>query len=175
MFCLVCHVFKPERCYHCSDCKRCVLNGDHHCPWINNCVGFYNRKFFILMLFYVVLTTFIIICGEIKVVYVINEETMVNYIKLKVFLKNKISFFKKNYFENGEIEINWALNYFILLGAFAVLPIFFMTLCFLIFHFSLIDSNMTTDEYSISETGVSTTNVNIFFLNKSSDISLFLV
>ncbi|KAL4428875.1 hypothetical protein ABPG74_001362 [Tetrahymena malaccensis] len=52
-YCLICHVFKPERCHHCSTCVRCVLNMDHHCPWINNCVGFNNRKFFMLMLFYI--------------------------------------------------------------------------------------------------------------------------
>ena len=39
-YCLICHIFKPERCHHCSTCARCVLNMDHHCPWINNCVGF---------------------------------------------------------------------------------------------------------------------------------------
>ena len=49
---MLCHVFKPERCHHCSVCNRCVLNMDHHCPWINNCVGFHNRKIFILLLLY---------------------------------------------------------------------------------------------------------------------------
>ena len=58
-YCLICHIFKPERCHHCSTCNRCVLNMDHHCPWINNCVGFQNRKFFILLIFYVVVTVFI--------------------------------------------------------------------------------------------------------------------
>ena len=58
-YCLMCHVFKPERCHHCSACNRCVLNMDHHCPWVNNCIGFYNRKFFMLLLFYVFLTTWV--------------------------------------------------------------------------------------------------------------------
>jgi len=57
-YCLMCNVFKPERCHHCSACNRCVLNMDHHCPWINNCVGFWNRKFFLLLLVYVLVITY---------------------------------------------------------------------------------------------------------------------
>jgi palmitoyltransferase len=57
-YCLMCNVFKPERCHHCSACNRCVLNMDHHCPWINNCVGFWNRKYFLLLLIYVLIITY---------------------------------------------------------------------------------------------------------------------
>jgi len=60
-YCLMCNVFKPERCHHCSACNRCVLNMDHHCPWINNCVGFWNRKYFLLLLFYVNVTIFYVV------------------------------------------------------------------------------------------------------------------
>eukprot|EP00356_Strombidium_inclinatum_P004382 CAMPEP_0170482098 /NCGR_PEP_ID=MMETSP0208-20121228/2268_1 /TAXON_ID=197538 /ORGANISM="Strombidium inclinatum, Strain S3" /LENGTH=159 /DNA_ID=CAMNT_0010754895 /DNA_START=360 /DNA_END=839 /DNA_ORIENTATION=- len=31
---------------------------DHHCPWINNCIGFWNRKYFLLLLIYVLLMTY---------------------------------------------------------------------------------------------------------------------
>ena len=57
-YCLMCNIFKPERCHHCSSCNRCVLNMDHHCPWINNCIGFWNRKFFLLLLIYVFICTY---------------------------------------------------------------------------------------------------------------------
>lgn len=53
-YCRVCNVWKPDRTHHCSQCGRCVLNMDHHCPWINNCVGFFNRKFFIQVLIYAI-------------------------------------------------------------------------------------------------------------------------
>ncbi|CBZ56291.1 hypothetical protein NCLIV_067160 [Neospora caninum Liverpool] len=59
-YCKVCNVWKPDRTHHCSACGRCVLNMDHHCPWINNCVGFYNRKYFIQLLIYAIACLFFI-------------------------------------------------------------------------------------------------------------------
>ncbi|PSN37480.1 Palmitoyltransferase ZDHHC6 [Blattella germanica] len=45
--------WKPVR-YHCGSCGRCVLKMDHHCPWINNCVGHYNHAHFTAFLFWAV-------------------------------------------------------------------------------------------------------------------------
>uniref|UniRef100_A0A671DGW3 Palmitoyltransferase n=3 Tax=Rhinolophus ferrumequinum TaxID=59479 RepID=A0A671DGW3_RHIFE len=54
-FCDRCHLIKPDRCHHCSVCAMCVLKMDHHCPWVNNCIGFSNYKFFLQFLAYSVL------------------------------------------------------------------------------------------------------------------------
>ncbi|XP_028840069.1 palmitoyltransferase ZDHHC20-A isoform X3 [Denticeps clupeoides] len=51
-YCDHCQLIKPDRCHHCSSCDQCVLKMDHHCPWVNNCVGFSNYKFFVLFLGY---------------------------------------------------------------------------------------------------------------------------
>ena len=60
--CRKCSGMKPPRAHHCSVCNKCCLKMDHHCPWIGNCVGFYNYKFFVnFLLFSVVLCFFVLL------------------------------------------------------------------------------------------------------------------
>ncbi|ORX33793.1 DHHC palmitoyltransferase-domain-containing protein [Kockovaella imperatae] len=56
-YCKMCNHYKPPRTHHCRQCKTCVLKLDHHCPWIVNCVGYYNQGHFIRFLVYVDLAT----------------------------------------------------------------------------------------------------------------------
>ena len=50
----------PSRAWHCYICGYCISRRDHHCFWINQCVGILNFKYFILFIIY--LWTFTTYC-----------------------------------------------------------------------------------------------------------------
>ena len=50
--CRICIIEQPLRSKHCIDCDRCVTIYDHHCPWLDNCIGEKNRLFFWWYLFF---------------------------------------------------------------------------------------------------------------------------
>ncbi len=51
IFCTSCLIRKPLRSKHCAVCDVCVAKFDHHCPWVGNCVGANNHKYFMGYLF----------------------------------------------------------------------------------------------------------------------------
>eukprot|EP00796_Vickermania_ingenoplastis_P008539 gene8539-5986_t len=50
--CFFCRRFVEVGCKHCCMCDKCVPGFDHHCRWLNSCVGTKNyRPFFCFMVF----------------------------------------------------------------------------------------------------------------------------
>ncbi|XP_043330826.1 palmitoyltransferase ZDHHC23 isoform X1 [Cervus canadensis] len=56
-WCAKCQLVRPARAWHCRICGICVRRMDHHCVWINSCVGESNHQAFILALLVFLLTS----------------------------------------------------------------------------------------------------------------------
>ncbi|CAI5726265.1 unnamed protein product [Hyaloperonospora brassicae] len=54
-YCDHCESYRPEGAMHCMDCRVCIEEYDHHCPWTGKCIGKRNVRYFYAWLFFLVL------------------------------------------------------------------------------------------------------------------------
>ncbi|XP_022888012.1 probable protein S-acyltransferase 3 [Olea europaea var. sylvestris] len=120
-YCDTCLLYRPPRASHCSICNNCVQRFDHHCPWVGQCIGIRNYRFF-----YMFVSTSTILCIY---VFVVSWVNIVNILRRKDKLWKAMS---------GDILS-------------AILIVYcFITFWFVggltVFHFYLISTNQTTYE-----------------------------
>lgn len=117
--CKWCALPKPDRTHHCRVCRSCVLRMDHHCPWLANCVGWGNHKYFMLLLLYGVLACLFV------------GATMVESVIRVV----------------GEPKATFEELFALLLASTVDLLLFLVLLLFGCFHLYLLTKGMTTIEF----------------------------
>jgi palmitoyltransferase len=123
-YCLICNAFKPERSHHCSICNVCILNMDHHCPWVDNCIGFYNRKFFMQLLFYLSILLYYVDFTSVYFVYLTGLDIYHN-----------------------QFKYTHKFHAFIVFSSFLFVLIFTIVITFFFkFHIQLVLNNSTTIE-----------------------------
>ncbi|XP_061174800.1 probable palmitoyltransferase ZDHHC24 [Saccostrea echinata] len=141
-YCLTCQVDAPPRSFHCSYCNACVLKRDHHCFFSNSCIGFYNQRFFMLFILYMVWGT--IFALYLLISYLNEFHPITSYYEILTF------------FPLATIA-QFLLGYLSFLNAFVIILIVLCLLClaaaifFLIFEIMLMCKGMTS--YEMHKTG----------------------
>ncbi|KAI9034298.1 DHHC palmitoyltransferase-domain-containing protein [Hyaloraphidium curvatum] len=140
--CATCGLQKPARSKHCGLCKACVARQDHHCVWVNNCVGHNNHRYFLLFL---LSTSWICSYGAFVVVQTLRSEMDRRNVAKFFFLdrdtggRRRLTFSERWLWMLAEEPGLMGLSAFLVL-AFIVVFLFFL------YQLHLVLQNTTTNE-----------------------------
>ncbi|ETV97113.1 hypothetical protein H310_09922 [Aphanomyces invadans] len=84
--CRHCDVAKPPHAHHCHACGVCVLDLDHHCVWVHNCIGRFNYCYYWRFLLFTWLTCFFVALVSYVAIHADRHDTTFSTFDLHVRL-----------------------------------------------------------------------------------------
>ena len=144
-YCYLCSKFVAMKTHHCRSCEQCTFGFDHHCAWMNCCIGERNYVYFIGIVASLSAQLLISLIAIITIMYMVFNTTIDEIIA-----------------DNGGIS-NWALprNYMtryteyrlgelriIIIVQLVVYVLFFLLMTYLFsFHIQLMILKTSTYQY----------------------------
>lgn len=139
--CSTCKIQKPARSKHCKICRACICKQDHHCIWINQCVGYSNYKYFLaFILSHSLICLYAAQIGFFILMFIIQKEKLMT----AVFTDGK----------GNQLASSWMVVFQYILQRYPAF-VFVLALClmmgvvlggFFIYHFVMIAKNTTSNE-----------------------------
>jgi len=146
-FCNKCNMDKINRSKHCIICDKCIEKFDHHCVWINNCVGGRNIKYFYYFIFiHWILVTYASILSSFCFYFEINENKLFEQIYYDV---NTGQRFSATYFTVFKYLL-WK-HYLLMASTLMLIFMSFFLIFFFYYQFKLLIQNYTSNEKNRQE------------------------
>ena len=145
--CKKCNFPKINRSKHCRICDKCIEKFDHHCIWINNCVGAKNMKYFFYFIFiHWILVTYASVLSLSFFYYEIQEKNLFNQIYFNVQTKERY----KATFMTVFRFLLWE-HYVLFATTFMLLATSIFLMVFMSYQFKLFIKNLTSTEKNKQE------------------------
>ena len=146
-FCNKCNMDKINRSKHCIICDKCIEKFDHHCVWINNCVGGRNIKYFYYFIFiHWILVTYASILSSFCFYFEIKENKLFEQIYYDV---NTGQRFSATYFTVFKYLL-WK-HYLLMASTLMLIFMSFFLIFFFYYQFKLLIQNYTSNEKNRQE------------------------
>ncbi|KAK8928777.1 putative S-acyltransferase [Platanthera zijinensis] len=140
--CPTCKIPKPARSKHCGICDRCIARFDHHCGWMNTCIGEKNTRYFMAFLLWHFL---ICLYGAIILVLILAGQLKERKI---IFILTVYYGIEKSFYSLFPHVVQWLLDAH---NTQIVLTVFLIVISLLLagffgYHAQLCFTNTTTNE-----------------------------
>lgn len=141
--CPTCRIPRPARSKHCSVCDRCVARFDHHCGWMNSCIGADNVRYFLAFL---LINWVLCVYGVALIGAVLAGEVRERHVMRAIFAQDRSRVWTVR--EWAPPLIQWlTLQYSALTMLLVLLAVLVLLLgSFTVYHLNLVRLNMTTNE-----------------------------